>query len=130
MNDETPPASGNRWEPTDQPVQPVAAPGPIPEYAVAEPVARTPWLSRARTAVAGGAAAVLIAGGLGGFAVGRATAGGGDDQVRFDQQSGPPGFERDGDVDPDDGGRGFDGPGLAPGQGSDSDSDGTDSQDS
>jgi hypothetical protein len=73
---------------------------------------------------------VLIVGGLGGFAVGRATAGGGDDQVRFDQQSGQPGFERDGDVDRGDGGRGFDGPGLAPGQGSDSDSDGTDSQDS
>ena len=46
--------------------------------------------------MAGGAAAVLIAGSLGGLAVGRATAGTGDDKVRFDQQVGPSGSEGEG----------------------------------
>ena len=121
MSDETSPASGNRWEPTEQPTEPPTeqptdpatelptaqvgwVPPHVPEYAEAEPVARTPWLTRARTAVAGGAVAVLIAGGLGGFALGRASAGGGDDDVRPDQQGVPSGFDRDGD-------------GFAPGQG-------------
>jgi len=123
MSDETPPVSGNRWEQAHQPVEPVLA------YGVAEPSADAPWQTRARAVVAGGAVAVLLAGGLGGFAVGRATAGGSDDRV--DEQGGPAGFDRDGD------GRGF---GPAPGSGQVPDSqgdddgpqdlDGTDSQDS
>ena len=86
-----------------------------PETAAAVPPNRPTWLTRTRAAVAGGAAAVLIAGSLGGFAVGRATAGTGDDKVRFDQQVGPSGSEGEGD------GRGM-GPGgtgtghLPPGQ--------------
>ena len=123
--------SGNRWEPTDQapPANPTApqaqaqaqaqgqAQAPATEYAVAEPVARGPWLTRARATIAGGAAAVLLAGGLGGFAVGRATADDGGVQ-----QGGPAGFDRDGVGD-----RGFigggpgqgmgQGPGQGPGQG-------------
>src|SRR3954447_13378363 len=68
-------ASGNRWEPTDG-----ATPEPLetdpyvePETAAA-PAGRPTWLTRARAGVAAGAAAVLLAGGLGGFAIGRATA--------------------------------------------------------
>jgi hypothetical protein len=135
MSDETPPASGSRWEPTDQepthqPVQPVQPAEPVPAYAVAEPAPRAPWLTRARTIVAGGAVAVLLAGGLGGFAVGRATAGDGGDRVGFDQQGGPAGFDRDGD------GHGFPaGPGgqVPDRNGADDgqqDSNGSDSQDS
>ena len=128
MNDDASPASGNRWEPSDQPAH-AASPAGSPLEPVAEPAARAAWLSRARAVVAGGAAAVLLAGGLGGFAVGRATAGGSDDRV--DQQGGPAGFDQDGD------GRDV---GPAPGSGQFPDSrgdddgrqelNGTDSQDS
>jgi hypothetical protein len=96
---------------------------------VAVPAARAAWLTRARAVVAGGAAAVLLAGAFGGFALGRATAGGSDDRV--DQQGGPAGLDRDGD------GRDL---GPAPGSGQfpdrngdddgPQDLDGTDSQDS
>ena len=66
--------------------------GETTETAAAVPPRRATWMTRTRVAVAGGAAAVLIAGSLGGFAVGRATAGGGDDQPRFDRQGVPSGF--------------------------------------
>jgi hypothetical protein len=60
---------------------------------------------RTRSALAGGAAAVLLAGGLGGFAIGRATAAdGGAGQV--DQQGVPTGFDHDDH-----------GPGYPPGEG-------------
>jgi hypothetical protein len=63
--------------------------------------------------VAGGAAAVLLAGGLGGFALGRATAGGGDDESgRIGQQGGPAGFDRSGHGEGPGGGFG---PGRPPG---------------
>ena len=85
MNDDASPASGNRWEPADQPAHasvpepgpPGWSPWPLP---AAPPAARL--ADRARAVVAGGAAAVLLAGGFGGFAVGRATAGGSDDRRR------------------------------------------------
>ena len=127
MSNETPPASGNRWEPTEEPTEeptgqptgqpterstelPSAQVGWVPPYVpedhVAEPVARKPRLTRARTAVAGGVAAALLVGGVGGLALGHASGGGGDDEVRFDRQGVPSRFDEDGD------GRGFpDGPG-------------------
>jgi hypothetical protein len=58
--------------------------------------------------VAGGAAAALLAGGLGGFAVGRATAGDGDDG-RLGQNGVPTGFDRDGGGFRGDDGQGFQG---------------------
>ena len=91
-------ASGNRWEPAaHQPAAdetaPLAGPpadGPAP-YA-AEPTRRS-WRDRlrpdrlgprARTGVAAGAAA-LVVGGVGGYAIGHATADGGDGHA-FDGQ--------------------------------------------
>ena len=142
MTDQTPGSSGNRWEPTDQPTsqpsgqpgeQPLGQPtGPGPEYA--EPVARAPWLTRTRKVVAAGAAAVLLAGGIGGFALGRAAAGGDDQDPlnrQSDQRGGPAGFDRDRDGD----GRVFPdrGTGQMPGQlpGDDQrELDGNDTQDS
>src|SRR3954463_7519798 len=75
------PSSGNRWEPAGEPAPdageiheaeaaPVAA-----GTAAAAPPSRPAWLTRARAGIAGGAVAALLAGGLGGFAIGRATAG-------------------------------------------------------
>jgi hypothetical protein len=138
MTDETPGTSGNRWEPTDAPTDLLSEPtaqAPAAEAPPAEAPATRPWLTTARTAVAGGAAAVLIAGGLGGFAIGRATAdsdgAGGTDQ----QQGRPAGFDRDQDGDGPgfDGGRPPGGPdvgqlpeGQQPGAPSDDDADGSD----
>ena len=104
MNDETehPGASGNRWEPgaptpesTPEPT-PESTPEPTPEP-TAESASRWPWLSRARTATAGAAAAVLLVGGAGGFALGRTTADDGVDGRTDHQQGVPTGFDRDGD---------------------------------
>jgi hypothetical protein len=106
MTEDNQGASGNRWEPTEPPTTDTASqadadPAPptsqVPVAAAAKPTERRPWLSRARTAVAGGAAAVLLVGGLGGFAIGRATAGTGDDLGRTGQQGVPTGFDREGD---------------------------------
>src|SRR4051794_17439325 len=73
MTNEEPIVSGNRWEPADveRSGQPTEPPVASPEHAPARP----PWLSRTRAAIAGAAAAVLVAGGLGGFAIGRTSAG-------------------------------------------------------
>ena len=101
-----PASSGNRWEPTNPDAEPhpeyaesYADPQPNP-YVVTEATAGVPpspptWLTRARAGVAGGAAAVLLAGGLGGFAIGRTTAG--HDDGPADQQGVPTGFDRGGD---------------------------------
>jgi hypothetical protein len=98
-----PAASGNRWEPTTPDAQPPTEPVDDPQanpYAATETTAAVPpsrptWLTRARAGVAGGAAAVLLAVGLGGFAIGRATAG--PDGGSADQRGVPTGFDRDGD---------------------------------
>ena len=93
-------ASGNRWEPAaHQPAAdetaPLAGPpadGPAPAPYAAEPTRRS-WRDRlrpdrlgprARTGVAAGAAA-LVVGGVGGYAIGHATADGGDGHA-FDGQ--------------------------------------------
>ena len=97
MDDDNP-ASGNRWEPTDPPTEP-PTPEPAPaqlgwvppsvtEYDAAPPPP-TPRLTRARLAIAGGAAVVLMAGGVGGYALGHGSAGNGDDQGRSDRQGLP-----------------------------------------
>jgi hypothetical protein len=129
MSDDQRPGSGNRWEPTGDtapettpPTQPEpetcpaaasAAAGP-PTYeppGTAASPARPTWWTRARAGVAGGAAAVLVAGGLGGFALGRATAEDGIDG-RLGQNGAPTGFDRDGDGQGFQGGPG--GPQLGP----------------
>jgi len=131
MTDEKPTASGNRWEPADdRSVDPSAEQSTETGVATPEPVpASSTWLSRTRTAVAGGAAAVLLAGGLGGFAIARAT-GDSEGPDGADQHQGvPTGMDQDGDDD----GRGFDrGPGPGgpgPDRPGDSDDDGTDGSD-
>src|SRR5438132_694355 len=99
-NDETnqPVASGNRWEPeagtpAAEPLPPASPDAPAYEPAAAAPARGPSRLTRARTAVAGVAAAALVAGGLGGFAIGRATAG--SDDGRIGQRNGvPTGFDR------------------------------------
>jgi len=132
MTDEKPTASGNRWEPADdRSVDPSAEQSTETGVATPEPVpASRAWLSRTRTAVAGGAAAVLLAGGLGGFAIARAT-GDSEGPDGADQHQGvPTGMDQDGDD-----GRSFDrgpgpgGPGPGPGQPGDADDDGTDGSD-
>jgi hypothetical protein len=94
MTDENADTSGNRWEPTGQATNQTTG---GPTDGPTETGVRRPWLTRARTAIAGSAAVVLLAGGLGGFAIGRATAdtdgAGGADQ----RQGGPAGFGQDGD---------------------------------
>jgi hypothetical protein len=83
MTDEQTPTSGNRWEPTDDdhaaPEAPVAS-------ETAAPVPRRPvrsWRERVRPAVAGTMAVAAVVAGLGGFAIGRTTAG---HDGRVDQQ--------------------------------------------
>jgi hypothetical protein len=128
----TPPeGSGHRWEPsTDQasdseaaipPTDPPAAPyaNPYAEHAEhvepAEPAAATQSRrpTRAQAWLAGAAASVLLAGGLGGFAIGRATVD--DGAGRVDQQGFSTGFDRDGEGDGGDFQGG--GPGVGPGEG-------------
>ncbi|HET6937927.1 MAG TPA: hypothetical protein VFI19_04955 [Nocardioides sp.] len=101
--EQQPAASGNRWEPTapdpQLPAEPEddlrANPYAVTETTAAAPPSRPTWLTRARAGVAAGAAAVLMAVGLGGFAIGRATAG--PDGGSADQQGVPTGFDRGGD---------------------------------
>jgi hypothetical protein len=111
-NADQPQSSGNRWEPSGEAAEqmpptkhdgepvPAAAPARPAVCAAPDPAAlpasRSTWWTRARAGVAGGAAAVLLAGGMGGFAVGRATAGDGPD-VRLGQNGVPTGFDPDGD---------------------------------
>lgn len=98
-NDDQAQSSGNRWEPSGHATPETGATEPTPattETAAAGPPSRQPWVTRARAGLAGGAAAVLLAGGLGGFAIGRATAADGDGG-RTAQQGVPTGFGRDGD---------------------------------
>lgn len=87
-NDQTP-SSGSRWEPAD--TAPVAAgPTPSPAASAGAPVPGDPssspgrrgWRLGARTWLVGATAtvALLLAGGLGGFALGQA----GDDEGRGD----------------------------------------------
>jgi len=111
MTDEQTPASGNRWEPAgDQP--PTETPAAIStDTAEAAQVERPPLHDRLRPAVAASVAAAAVVAGLGGFAVGRATADGSDGRIDLQQV----GFDRDGDDDGD--GRGFGqdgGPQMAP----------------
>jgi hypothetical protein len=105
-----PDRSGNRWEPTDAPVEPGNEPGNEGTTAAIPPSSRASTFTRARAVGAGVAAAVLLVGGVGGFAVGRATAGEEEGQGPGDhQQVGfPPGGDGfHGDRDGDDDGRGF-----------------------
>jgi len=111
MTDEQTPASGNRWEPAgDQP--PTETPAAIStDTAEAAQVERPSLRDRLRPAVAASVAAAAVVAGLGGFAVGRATADGSDGRIDLQQV----GFDRDGDDDGD--GRGFGqdgGPQMAP----------------
>jgi hypothetical protein len=96
-NDDQAQSSGNRWEPSADatPETGAAEPTPATETAAAAPPSRPTWVTRARAGVAGGAAAVLLAGGLGGFAIGRATAADGDGGRTT--QGVPTGLDRDRD---------------------------------
>jgi hypothetical protein len=87
--------SGNRWETPD----PAAAEAEVTAEEAAPPAADRSPLTRARAGIAGVAAAALVAVGLGGFAIGRATADGGEPGIQR------VGFQQDGDFDGD--GRGF-----------------------
>jgi hypothetical protein len=119
-SEQEPAASGNRWEPAGPDAQPRAGepvagstypqpsppPNPQPNPYIAEYPAesyettapaspsRPTWLTRARAAVAGGAVAALIVGGLGGLAIGRATADA--DGASRDHQGVRTGFDDDG----------------------------------
>ena len=139
MSDDQTPRSGSRWEPTpgadpdDEATQhqPVAPPPPAataessvaePAAESAEPVSKRGWTSRVRSrgGLIGAAVALVLVSGLGGFAIGHATAGpdrfgmvrgefhggpgggwpGGDAGRPF---PGPPGMHRDGFATPPDG---------------------------
>jgi hypothetical protein len=140
-SDDQPP-SGNRWEPAGATApeaselhEAEAAPVATGTAAAAPPSRPTSW-TRARAGVAGGAAAVLLAGLVGGFAVGRATSG--TDGWPGPQQGVPTGVDGDGRGpqggpgggpmmgQPPDGGQVPEMPGQDDGQ---QDDDGTDSSD-
>lgn len=92
--------SGNRWEPvpTHEPVLPADSPRGAPTAATRSA------LGGSRAWLAGGAAAVLVAvlaAGLGGFALGHATAPAGDDAPSSVQQGDHRGFPGHGDGDGD-----------------------------
>lgn len=103
-----PELSGNRWEGAAPPPPPPVTPPPPPVAdAGAHPVAATPVRQRRRSHALAAAAAAALAGlaGIGGFAVGHATAGDddagvpvtsqvgdGDGVGRFGQRQPPPGF--------------------------------------
>ncbi|MBF4764306.1 hypothetical protein ISU07_14325 [Nocardioides islandensis] len=75
-NDESPPPSGSRWEPAEQPP---ATPAATP--AAGSPVAYAPApppRNRGRLLLAGGAVGVALVAGAGGFALGHASADEGD----------------------------------------------------
>lgn len=104
--------SGNRWEPPSSSTPPVPVPVPVPVPAARS--RRPSWLTGVRMALAGALAAVLLVGGVGGFALGRVTA---DDNggSTSDENGVPTGSDRDGDGDgrvP----RGPGGPGSVPDQ--------------
>jgi hypothetical protein len=101
MTDDKPTVSGNRWEPADVETTDQSTESRV---ATSEPApARRAWLSRSRTAFAAGAAAVLLAGGLGGFAIARTSAGSeapdGADQRQGIPNDFGPGGHGDGDGD-------------------------------
>ncbi len=87
MSDEQTPRSGSRWEPAPEdetvaqpsaaPVPPAASASPALEPAPATPAARSAWTGRLRgnAGLAGGALALVLVGGFGGFAVANATDG-------------------------------------------------------
>jgi hypothetical protein len=107
MTDEQTPASGNRWEPTGaEPA--VAETTETAATAVPGPTERRSLRGRVRPAVAASVAGAAVVAGLGGFAVGRATADGGgsgdQQQVGFFPGDGDGhgdgdhhGFDQDGD---------------------------------
>jgi len=111
VSDEDIPASGSRWEPADgaspafsapvpgtsaqppvSPPEPGAAHGAVPTDEVRP--ARLPRRLRGRSAVAAAGVGLVLAGGVGGFAIGHAVAGnivsGGDRTVTDADQNGIP----------------------------------------
>lgn len=116
MSDNDIPTSGSRWEPTDgaateHPTTPMAQ-GPVP----ASGGPARPRRLRRRTGLAAAGVGLVLAGGLGGFAIGHAIAGTEVSDPGTVTDSDENGF-RDG---PSDGGRGgrpdFDHDGTVPGQ--------------
>ena len=108
MSDEDIPTSGSRWEPaaadrtstmdeTAVPAQPLPpSPSPVPT-AEARPT-RLPRRLRGRSAVAAAGVGLVLAGGLGGFAIGHAVAGDDSTDGSVTDQAGVPG---DGNGRPD-----------------------------
>lgn len=101
------PASGSRWEDTEA-VPPAVEPEPAPAAAPTPAgVDRSRWLN-GKTALIGAGLGVALVAGLGGFAIGQATADG-HDHGRFESERGWPGGGRDDHPrPPGDGGLGFD----------------------
>ena len=93
--------SGNRWEsPGVEPPAGEPAPWtPYPSAPATPPDRQGSWWRRSQAGLAAAAAAVLVAAGLGGFALGRGTADGGHDD-RTVQPGVPAGFSRDGGAFP------------------------------
>ncbi len=104
MDDNAAPPSGSRWEPRPTPPEDAGTappepagtePTPPPAGGAPEPPAAPPRPRLfGRSAVAGVAVALLAAGAIGGFAIGRATAGTGTPDQR-------PGFDNVGQLPPD-----------------------------
>ena len=117
MSDKDIPTSGSRWEPADGtpegtspqpaeaaagvPAQPPAVPQQLP--AGHAPESRLPRRLRGRGAVAAAGVGLVLAGGLGGFAIGRAVTGG--DVSDVSDQNGVPGDGNGGRPDFRDGDR-------------------------
>jgi hypothetical protein len=131
MDEQDSPQSGSRWEPDTAPIAPVPPEDPPEDVADPTPPSRVKPLGRGVLGAAAGA--LLVVGGLGGFALGHAT-GGGTDRVglvdnQFPGGEGPgarlvpPGGHLDADHDGDGP------PGLPPGGDHDGDLDGDQGRD-
>jgi len=125
VSDEDIPSSGSRWEPADDAAPPAVAhpevqpPPPVDAADAAVASAAGPRRPRRRSALAAAGVGLVLAGGLGGFAVGHAIAGTTDpvtvtdsdqDGVPDGGPGGRPDFRRDGTAP------GAPGDGTVPGQ--------------
>ena len=93
MSDEDIPTNGSRWEPADGAPEGTSSQAATPVQPTAAPVSRAGLARglRGRSAVAAAGVGLVVAGGLGGFAVAHAVTGGASDGGTVTDHNGVPG---------------------------------------